>query len=118
MTSWKTVIDCWIMDKFSILPTDNRFLNLYEEQKAALFEGVCSLPDNKDIKRHKLISEKIEEIKNKKNDQLLSPGLIRNTEITLKKEGYTESQINDKIKQMVERKRNMDIKEAEGFRNG
>lgn len=111
------MIDLWIFDKFVILPTDERFLNLYEEQKLALFEGVCSLPDQDSLKKNVIISRRKEEIKNKKDSSFLSKGLQIRMKEQYEKSGLSGEQIREKIKEIIESKRQVELAELEKMAN-
>lgn len=44
-------LDLWIMHHFKVLPTDDRYKKLTENQKTLLFYGWTELPSSEQIKR-------------------------------------------------------------------
>jgi hypothetical protein len=112
------MIDLWIIDKFNVLPTDKRFVDLYDEQKIALFEGVSILPDQKDLKANILYTKKIEEIKNKPDKEFINDGLKKRMIEQYKASGFSDIEISEKIKNIVETKRSLELKELEKYKNG
>ena len=113
------MIDLWIIDKFNILPTDKRFIDLFDEQKIAIFEGVCSLPDHKMIKKNILLTKKIEEIENKNDSIYMPKGLKETLEKKFGENGRSKDEINEMIKNMINSKKQNEIdKLTEGIFNG
>ena len=106
------------MDKFSVLPTDIRFINLYEEQKLSIFNGLCMLPDSDIVKRIIRSDDKIQEIKEKKDEEIMSPGLVSKMRQIFSAQGMDAQQIKNKIKEQVERIRATEIKSIEEKMNG
>jgi len=108
----------WIIDKFNILPTDKKFIDLFDEQKIALFEGVCSLPNQESLRRNMAISKKEIEIKSKKDSDFVKPGLKKRMEQTYKESGFTNEQIKNKIKEIADTQRKVELDKLEEIRNG
>jgi hypothetical protein len=112
------MIDLWIIDKFNILPTDERFVNLYDEQKIALFEGVCSLPDQQSLKKNLMITKEIEKIEKKDDFSFLPKGTRKRLEENYKNSGYSNEAIQRKFREIVNIKRKEELKKWEELRNG
>lgn len=105
------------MDKFNVLPTDERFMNLYDEQKLAMFEGICHVPDMRYLKKQVVIDSKIEELKKKELEAFGSPGLIKRMEMTFKASGLPEPEVKNKIKQYLTRLKEAELKNLEKMKN-
>ena len=103
------MIDLWIFDKFNILPTDEKFLNLYDEQKIALFDGICSLPDQSSLRKNVMLANKIEEIENRSDSDFIGKGFIKRITKQHKEAGHTEKEINKIIKNIIETKRSAEL---------
>lgn len=105
------------MDKFSVLPTDEKFLNLYEEQKLAMFEGLCNLPDLKVVKKQVIIDGRIQGLKNMKLEEFGSPGLILKMQKTFESTGMPTEEVRSKIKEYLMRIRTAELKHLEKLKN-
>jgi hypothetical protein len=105
------------MDKFNVLPTDIRFINLFEEQKIALFEGLMKLPERLDLKKSIILNEKLVEIQNKKDEDFISPGMMKRMKATMKAMGKTEEEINKEIKKYTDSRRKVEMTKIEEARN-
>jgi hypothetical protein len=115
---WKNeenFIDLWIINKFSVLPTDERFLNLYEEQKAALFLGINDFPDLEHLKKVLIIKEKIREVNDKKLKDLVPKKRLEVMEMVFKKQGLSKDKIKEEINKYlrVEKQKILDKLEKE-----
>lgn len=105
------------MDKFDVLPTDMRFINLYEEQKIALFEGINDLPERDQLKRTLAIMKKKEEIKSKKDEEFVSEGLIKRIKQVLRSRGASVEEIEKEIKRVSDARRKTELLKLEELRN-
>ena len=85
------------MEKFSVLPTDEKFINLYEEQKTALFEAFNSLPGQETIKRRFYFLNARKELEEKPLIDFVQLGLKKRMEQTFKAQGIKDEQIAEKI---------------------
>lgn len=112
------MVDLWIIDKFNVLPTDKKFIDLFSEQKIALFEGVCSLPDQESLKKNVLISRKEEEIKSRDDSTFINPGLKSVMEKQYRESGFSEDKIKNKIQEIIDTKKQMELSELEKLKNG
>jgi len=117
---WKepsNFIDLWIIDKFNILPTDIRFMSLYEEQKIALFECLSMFPDIDRIKKIVKVEEKINELKSKSVDEFGNPGMIKRMEEVYRNQGLENNEIKEKIKDHLNRIRITELKNLEKIKD-
>jgi len=105
--------DLWIMDKFNVLPTDERLMNLEFEQKEALFERLNSLAELKNIKLEFLKIKEVEKIKKMTSEQLMSVGLRKRVTESLRMQGVSEDKIIKKINEQVEDIRKAKLLELE-----
>jgi len=101
------------MDKFSVLPTDERFLSLYEEQKICLFNGICSLANNEDIKISVQRQERIEEMKSRPLESFASKGLLLSMRTTYKAAGMDNNQIEIEVNNYLKTLKMKEVQELE-----
>lgn len=117
------MIDLWIIENFKILPTDNRFVDLYEEQKIALFEGVCSLPNQENLKKTVIVNSQIEKVKNTKEEDFVSDGMKKSMRKSIEENykdfdnNYIEKVLEKNIKNMGNKIKSQKIKELQEFIN-
>lgn len=117
---WKepnNFIDLWIVDKFNVLPTDIKFMSLYEEQKVALFECLSMFPDISRIKKIVKVEEKINELKLKSVDEFGNPGMIKRMEEMYKSQGLENNEIREKIRDHLNRIRITELKNLEKIKD-
>lgn len=81
------------MKTFQVLPTDRRFLDLYEDQKLELFYGINHIPDESVLRNYVVKEEKRKEFAQKKASEFISQGLRNKMRETLKNQGMGEDQI-------------------------
>ena len=106
-------IDLWIIEKFKILPTDKRFNSLETEQKIALFDNLNIFPKMEDIAKQLQINERIEKLKKQKAEESVGKGILKRMKEIFKKQGLTEKQVDKKLKDFCERKKQIDLKNLE-----
>lgn len=95
-----------------------RFVNLYEEQKIALFEGLCCFPDQKVLKKNMIIAKKIKEINNKDDSEFISSGLKIRMQQQFEKNGLSKEEIEKKLKKIIKIKKEGELAEWEKLKNG
>jgi len=101
------------MDKFNILPTDRRFLDLEEEQKEAIFLGLNDMPDLAVMKRIITINTQIEEVKGKNPLDLVPKDRIRTMRTVFKKQNMSNEQIELEIKKYAATLKKAEIEKLE-----
>jgi len=106
------------MNEFKVLPTDERFMNLFEEQKIALFEGINSLPESKILKKNIMMERKIKEIEDRKDEEFISRGLRKTMTAHMRMNGLSEEEINNHIQKIITAKKKTEIKKIEEMRRG
>jgi hypothetical protein len=97
-----------------VLPTDDRYLSLYEEQKIALFKGIMHNPDQSIVKIRMNIFEEIDKIKNTDYRKFLKPGTLKTMRATYSAQGINEEEAEKLIENFanVEKSRRLtEIKE-------
>ena len=102
------------MDKFHILPTDERFLALEPEQKTCIFESIMNIADTNTLKYNYLRRKEIEELRYSSIDDHLSPGLIKRIKEAGAKIGKTKGQMEEELKEratMIVREKIKQIKD-------
>lgn len=101
------------MEKFNVLPTDNRFLSLYEEQKVALFEAMSNMPDLTMIKDHVQRTRAILELKSRPLESFLSEGILDRMRLDLRAAGKSEREVEETITHQLNAVRDLEIKKVE-----
>jgi hypothetical protein len=99
------------MDKFNVLPTDERYLNLYEEQKVGLFYGINELPFLDNIKTVILKEKNTKDIETKNLEDFIPKERVTKLKEIYKKQGMTKEQIDAELERTAKA-----IKEAELFK--
>lgn len=104
------------MEKFSVLPTDKRFLSLFEEQKIALFESINSLPDEKVLKKRILFNRKRKEAEEASPDQFVTPGMKKRMIEIFKAQGLNEEQVETRLKVQLKNIKDAELKNLDKMR--
>ena len=81
-------LDLWIIHHFRVLPTDDRFQRLTENQKVLLFHGWTELPT----------SEQIKKFRDRKSGD---PVIEKEDEANFKALGYTPTQLR-RMKEQIQ----------------
>lgn len=112
------IVDIWIFDKFQVLPTDPRFLALYDEQKVALFEGLTSIPELPVLKKRLQIQRKIDEVESTKPRDFVSKGILKNMTRMFKADGRTDEEIDKELDRIGENIKKVELKNLEKALHG
>lgn len=81
------------MRTFRVLPTDERFSSLYEEQKEFIFRLFYRIPDDADLKRMILVKEAIDELQARDAMDFLPKGSLTRMEQAYRRQGMPADRI-------------------------
>ena len=95
------------------MPTDKRFINLEDEQKIFIFNGVNRLPSNEIIKEGTVYTNKKDEIENKKPIEYIGKTIKDNMIKTLKIQNFTDEEIEKKLIEFGENIKQAKLNELE-----
>jgi hypothetical protein len=101
------------MGEFKVLPTDPRFLELFDEQKVYIYEAVSSLPDIKLLKTVQGLMNEKEKIKKRDYKDFISSPALNFMVKTLRRQGSSEAVINAELKRQSEFKKKFDLEEVD-----
>jgi type I restriction-modification system DNA methylase subunit len=103
----------WIITKFNVLPTDDRFLNLYPEQKEALFYGLNELLPLEAIRERLFALLEYEELCKKPLKSFDPENRINNLKKIYKAQKMTDEEIDKLIKDRLTLLRKTKIEEKQ-----
>jgi hypothetical protein len=98
------------MEKFSVLPTEERFINLYEEQKLAIFVGLNNLPELNEMRIKIKNDQFVKSAMERPSIEFVDKNRIKNMKkYFLDKQNMTEEQAEIEIKKFCESAKKKEI---------
>ena len=76
-----------------------------------------NLPEQKVLRKNFILNKKIEEIKNRKEEEFISKGLQKKMEENFTTAGMNKEQIKKRIKEIINSKKFIELKKLEELKN-
>lgn len=99
-----------MINYFKVLPTDERFKSLYQDQMVMLYEALNDMPSLSLIKKVTYIIKEKKRIRRRSNDDYISPALENQMKKHLRRSGKSEAEIYKSITEYVARRKQVEIK--------
>lgn len=86
------------MKEFKVLPTDEKFLSLFPEQKVMLYEGINHLPDSQILKSYTNLQKGIEDVRKKDSIAFIPKGIRNQMSNAFSKRGLDKKEIDRNLR--------------------